>query len=72
MTEKVSTGGAMKFEYERGHAPKMSQEEKKEIENAYKKYYDRKTREKKKKNILIAIAIIITLIILITILLKNL
>jgi len=63
MAERVSTGGTITFEYQKGHTPKINTEQKKEIRGAYEKYYKRKAKEKKRRNILIALAVIILLII---------
>ncbi|MEK6854866.1 MAG: hypothetical protein AABX73_01455 [Nanoarchaeota archaeon] len=62
MTEKVSTGGLMSFKYEKTHAPKLNEDEKKEIEKAYEKYYERKRKEKKRRVIIISIITVILLV----------
>ena len=61
MVEKVSTGGLVSFKYGKGQRPKMSSEEKKEIENAYGKYYERKRREKRNRIILIVVIAVVLL-----------
>jgi hypothetical protein len=62
MAEKVSTGGNMQFKYEKGHQPKMKEEERYEIQQAYNEYYDRKKREKRRRNWLIVAAIVLIII----------
>ncbi len=66
MGERVETGGLMSFDYSRtGRKNEMSREEKKEISEAYGKYYDRKRRERKRKIIMwIVIVLVILLVIL--------
>ncbi len=72
MAERVITGGTVTFEYEKGHSPKLKENEKQEIDNAYQKYYERKRRERKRRNVIIAIIIIIILTLLFAaIFLKN-
>ena len=65
MTERVQTGGTMSFEYKKGQASRLGAEQKREIEEAYEKYYERRRREKNKKKIIfVAAAILIFLLIL--------
>jgi UDP-N-acetylmuramyl pentapeptide phosphotransferase/UDP-N-acetylglucosamine-1-phosphate transferase len=63
MAEDVSTGGLHRFRYEKGEAPKLSGEKKKEIHEAYEKYYERRARERRNKIIfwLIGILVLIAL-----------
>ena len=62
MSERVETGGLMSFDYSKSGKPKMKEEERAEIEDAYEKYYKRKKREKRRK-IFIIILIILLLIV---------
>ena len=52
MAEDVSTGGLMKFRYGKADKPKIDEGLKKEIEEAYGKYYERKAREEKRRKLL--------------------
>ena len=61
MVERVSTGGTVSFDYKIAEEKKLSQKEKKEIDEAYERYYERKNEEKKKG---IIIGTIIALIII--------
>ena len=62
MAEDVSTGGLMKFRYGKNDKPKIDEGLKREIEDAYGKYYDRKAREEKRRKLLWWLAGMIILI----------
>lgn len=64
MAEKVETGGLMSFRYGKGPRPRLSDEESKEIGDAYEKYYMRKKREKKKKIVMWVLVALVLLAIL--------
>lgn len=66
MAEKVSTGGNVSFEYDKGYNPKLKTHQKKEIEEAYDRYYERKKREKKRRTAIIAIIVAIILFLIIS------
>lgn len=51
MAEDVSTGGLMKFRYGNSDKPKIDEGLKREIEEAYGKYYERRAREEKRRKI---------------------
>ena len=61
MAEQVLTGGVKSFNYNKQAELKLDDERKKDIKEAYDKYYQRKENEKKKKrrNLIIAILIIL-------------
>jgi hypothetical protein len=61
MAERVSTGGTKTFEYGKDYNPKLDEDRKKGIEEAYGKYYERKAREKKMRTIWIVVLIIVVL-----------
>lgn len=61
MSERVETGGLMSFDYSKSEKPRMSEEQKKEIEEAYEKYYERKRREKRRRFFIIVLIIVIIL-----------
>lgn len=61
MAENVNTGGLMSFRYNK-NAPRASQEEKDDIEEAYARADERKKREKMNKIISWIIAILILII----------
>ena len=61
MSERVSTGGIKTFQYEKGHNPKLSTEEKLEIKEAYAKADERRRKEKRNRLIITIIAIVIIL-----------
>ncbi len=61
MSERVETGGLMSFDYSKREAPKIGDEQKREIEGAYEEYYERKRRERKKKFFIIVLIIIVVL-----------
>lgn len=62
MKESVNTGGTVSFVYDKGKKYQLSSEQKKEIEDAWKKHYVRKEMERKNR---IKLAIIISSVILI-------
>lgn len=64
MGENVESGGTIRFNYGRGERPKASENEKKEIEEAYARADERKQREKRNRQILWTIAGIIILIVI--------
>jgi type VI protein secretion system component VasF len=49
MAEEVSTGGLMKFRYEKESESKLSDERKKEIREAYAQADERKRRERRNR-----------------------
>ncbi len=59
MGEKVETGGVMRFDYSSSEQPKLSEERKREIEDAYERYYARRRWEKRKKFFLFVLVIVI-------------
>lgn len=63
MAEEVETGGLMRFRYSGEHA-KLSDKDKKDIEEAYRKADERKRREKKKKHIIWTISILILILLI--------
>ncbi len=65
MAEGVETGGLMRFEYSKGERKRLGKKEKKEIEGAYDKYYERRTKEKKRKRIVWGVVIILLILILV-------
>ena len=71
MTERVSTGGTKVFEYKKGSQTKLNNEQKREIGEAYDKYYERKRKDKRKRNIAIMIVILIILTIIIAAIMVN-
>jgi len=70
MAETVSTGGNISFKYGKGHDPRFSDSQKKEIKNAYTQADERKRKSRKKKLIIILTLLIIATIILGTIFLR--
>ena len=61
MVERVQTGRTRIFDYGKDHKPRLDPEQKKEIEEAYGKYYERKEREKRNKIVAIIILILLVL-----------
>lgn len=60
MAEKVSTGGNMTFNYDKGHAPKLDERGRREIEEAYARAEERKRKERRNRIILgVVIALIV-------------
>ena len=55
---EVNTGGLKKFVYSKDHKPKADPEVEREIDEAYKKYYERKRKERI-RNWIIAIVIVL-------------
>jgi len=51
MTEEVQTGGVMNFRYDSSNTGKLSEERKREIEEAYKEADERKKRKKNKASL---------------------
>lgn len=64
MAEEVSTGGLKSFRYGKGKDLKMSNEQKKEIDEAYGKYYERREKEKRNRTIFWVVAGLIVLLVL--------
>jgi len=61
MAERVSTGGNVSFEYQKGNSPRLDQKHKDEIRDAYARADERKRNAKRNKTlfiILIALFII--------------
>ncbi len=65
MPEKVSTGGTKSFVYPKNHKSSLTENQKKEIEDAYNEFYERKRKEKKRK--IAALIIFILAVIAITV-----
>lgn len=63
MAENVQTGGVMQFRYS-GEKPKLSREERDDIEDAYEAAYERKREEKRRKRLLYILLILLGLIVL--------
>lgn len=60
MAERVETGGVMRFDYRGEKVSKLDDGKKKEIEDAYGQYYERKKRERRNKIIFwIIVALIV-------------
>jgi len=72
MSEIVETGGVMRFEYQKGNQSRLSDKEKREIEEAYKKAEERRKKEKLRKNIIIGGLIVLFLIILVILIIRYL
>ena len=51
MVEEVNTGGVKRFVHTRGEQPRMDAGLKREIEDAYGKYYERRAKELRNKRI---------------------
>jgi hypothetical protein len=62
MTERVSTGGLKSFDYKSSSAIKLSEQEKKEIHEAYAKANERKRKEKTRRNLIILIIVILAIL----------
>jgi hypothetical protein len=65
MAENVSTGGLMKFRYGKNEKPKISEDLKRDIQDAYGKYYERKAKELRNKRMLWLLAGLVILVALI-------
>lgn len=52
MAENVQTGGLMKFRYGKNEKPKINEELKRDIQDAYGRYYERKAHEEKRRKLL--------------------
>ena len=64
MAERIETGGLMTFDYSQAEEGEVSEEDKKEIAEAYEKAEERKARAKKMKWVwtLIAVLMIVLLV----------
>ena len=71
MAEEVQTGGVMSFRYDSSSIGKLSDERKREIEEAYKEADERKKKEKSGKIFIWILIFIVVLIILAYFFLKN-
>ena len=60
--ERVNTGGMVSFQYPKGYNPRLSQEEKEDFAEAYRKVAERKRKESFYFNIFIVIILLIGLI----------
>ncbi len=60
MAESVQTGGLMQFNY-RANQPKLKEEQKREIREAYEQHYEKKENDRKKKRALLIILLILLL-----------
>ena len=58
MAEEVSTGGLVRFRYEKGRESELSKEKKKEIREAYAQADERKRRERRNRILFWIIGII--------------
>ncbi len=65
MAEKVETGGVKSFHYEKGKESKLDENRKKEIEEGYRNYYERKEREGRNRILMIIFLILIILVLII-------
>ncbi|MBU0907464.1 MAG: hypothetical protein KKD18_02400 [Nanoarchaeota archaeon] len=61
MAERVSTGGTMEFQYQKGHRPKPTKEFTIEIEEAYDRARIRKAKERRNRAIVWIVVIILIL-----------
>ena len=61
MSERVETGGLMSFDYSKAEKPKIGEEQKRDIAEAYEKYYERKEKERRRRFFMIVLIIIIVL-----------
>lgn len=52
MAEEVNTGGVKRFVHGRGEQPKINEELRKDIRDAYGRYYARREHEEKRKRLL--------------------
>jgi len=59
--ERVETGGLMSFNYEKDNLSKLSEEQRREIKDAYRKADERRKRDKRNKIIFWIIAAIVIL-----------
>ena len=59
MAERIQTGGLKIFDYRKSEKKNLTEEQKREIQEAYSKYDERKKREKTRRFILILLAIIL-------------
>jgi UDP-N-acetylmuramyl pentapeptide phosphotransferase/UDP-N-acetylglucosamine-1-phosphate transferase len=64
MAEDVSTGGLVRFRYEKESESKLSDERRKEIREAYARADERKRREKRNRIIFWIIGLVILLVVL--------
>jgi type IV secretory pathway component VirB8 len=56
MAEEVNTGGVKRFVHSRGEQPKINEELRKDIRDAYGLYYERKARAEKRRKLLWRVA----------------
>ncbi len=59
MVERVETGGLMRFDYSSSEQPKLGEERKREIEEAYERYYARRRREMRRKFFIILLIVVV-------------
>ena len=64
MSEEVQTGGVMRFRYGKNDERKLSDSQKKEIDEAYARANERKAKEKRNKMIFWIVGGLIALILL--------
>lgn len=64
MAEEVSTGGLVRFRYEKGASSGLSDARKKEIREAYARADERKRRERRNRIIFWIIGLVILLVVL--------
>lgn len=58
MTEDVQTGGLMKFRYGKGNGPRLDDKRKKDIQDAYAQFYERRAIERRNRTIFWVLALI--------------
>lgn len=59
MAEEVQTGGIVRFRYDNQNQLKLTDKQKKEIEEAYKKADERKRKEKIRKKLIVILIILV-------------
>ncbi len=52
MTEEVNTGGLHKFVYNKGHNPKLTKEQEKEIQKAWEEHYIKEEERREKRRLI--------------------
>jgi len=65
MAEEVNTGGVKRFVHVRGEQPKINEELRRDIQDAYGLYYARKAREEKRRKLLWRLAGLAILILIV-------
>lgn len=62
MAEDVSTGGLMRFRYGKDNSPRLDDNRKREIQEAYAQSYERKALEKRNRMIFWVLALIVLVV----------